>query len=128
MTKTINFKAFKAICGEIRAEMSALLAERNPFHPDEPMYSSPRDAMRFMLGERRKEWTIERRQAKTLDDYEIDLRIAARRAHTAAASPKQIKALAALAFAHGDATEGLLRSGALDFRQANAMIALLTEG
>ncbi len=125
MTK-IDFTAFNKICKEIREDMEGHLSFRDI--DGDPIYASARQAIRGELADRRREWTIAAKPAPTLADYEGDLRIAARRAHTAAASPAQIQYLAALAFAAGAPVDGLLRSGALCTRQASFMISELKRG
>jgi hypothetical protein len=77
MSATINVPAFKAICREICANLPALLAERNPIYPDEPMFPSALAAVRTELAERRKEWATSVKPAKTRRDYELDFAAAA---------------------------------------------------
>lgn len=119
---TINVPAFKAICREICANLPALLAERNPIYPDEPMFPSAFAAVRLELAERRAEWATSVKPPKTLRDYELDFAAAARSAQDFGASHSQVVALAKLAFLEGKPSADYLTSGMLTSNQARAYI------
>lgn len=124
MLKRLNLSAFKRACREVREELDFLVEWRAI--DGELIYpNGSRQALRAELGDRRKTFKL---YEPTEEETRITFSVAAGRAQQYGASDNQVRYLASLVFAAGDAPEPLLDSGMLTKRHASFLISEYTAG